>query len=185
VRLRPAPPRIAAKSGKVAVTLLLALWCAPGFASAGYAALCDKSQSSPIDLDVPVQKLSIIAVDYGNASLVSAGDAMPESTDDLNIRSPSVSIAPRVETILREIFDESIPADQKDADATASSPANTATLEELTAPVLREQSRNIDKLENSDIRDAEGNTTRANTSVPGVAEDELSRFRRQMFRTDI
>jgi hypothetical protein len=185
VRLRLEAPRPVAKGGKTAASLLLMLWCAPGFASSGHDALYEEVASGHICLDAPVQKLSIVVVDHGDASAVPSGDAMLNATDDLNVRTPSVFVAPRVETILREIFDESIPADQEASDATASSPPNAATLEELTAPGLREQSRHLEDIDKSVIRDADGDSTRANTSVPGFSEDDLARYRRQMFRTDI
>ena len=96
--------------------------------------------------------------------------------------APSVLTAPRVETILREIFDESVPEDHEAAAATPISSPHAASLAELTAPGLREKSRNIDDAE---IREDKRAVSGVNTRVPGVSEDDLSRYRRQMFRTDI
>lgn len=157
---RPAMRFQAAIGGKSAAALLLALCCAPALA------------------------------DLGQTDSVSAADAPPATIDDLHSRAPSVSIGPRVETprvetILREIFDESVPAGQEDADATAISSPNAAPLAELTAPQLRQKSRDIDNSDKSNIRDAENDVTGVSTSVPGLSEDDLSRYRRQMFRTDI
>jgi len=81
---------------------------------------------------------------------------------------------------LREIFDEAVPEEQ-DAEA--------APLAVLAAPDLREISRDIDAADldgvDSDNRKSESDLTRVKTSVSGISEDELSRFRHQMFRTDI
>lgn len=144
-----------ATSGKGAAALLLALCCAPALA------------------------------DLGQTDAVSAADAPPETVEDLYSRAPSVSMAPRVETILREIFDERVPEGQEAADATAVSSPNAAPLAELTAPGLREKSRDIDTSAESKIRDADKDVTGVSTNVPGLSSDELSRYRREMFRTDI
>ena len=156
---RPAKRYQAAISGKSSAALLLTLCCAPALA------------------------------DLGQTDSVSAADAPPTTPptiiEDLNSQAPSVSMTPRVETILREIFDESVPEGQAAADATAVSSPNAASLAELTAPGLREKSRDIDTSAESGIGDAENDVTGVSTGVPGLSEDDLSRYRRQMFRTDI
>lgn len=152
---RPAKRHQAAISGKSAAALLLALCCAPALA------------------------------DLGQTDSVSAADAPPVTVEDLNSQAPSVSMAPRVKTILRDIFDESVPEGQAAADATAISSPHAASLAELTAPGLREKSRDIDTSDELKIREAEKDVTGVSTSVPGISEDDLSRYRRQMFRTDI
>jgi len=95
----------------------------------------------------------------------------------------SAVMAPQVETILREIFDEAVPEEQE---------AEAAPLAVLAAPDLREISRDIDAAEvdgtdpdEPEVRKSESDLTRVKTSVSGISEDELSRFRQQMFRTDI
>jgi hypothetical protein len=92
-------------------------------------------------------------------------------------------MAPQVEIILREIFDEAVPEEQE---------AEAAPLAVLAAPDLREISRDIDAAEVDDTdldepenRKSESDLTRVKTSVSGISEDELARFRHQMFRTDI
>ena len=64
-----------------------------------------------------------------------------------------------------------------------SAPAVSCGLVE--APGLREKSRDIDTSAESKIRDAEKDVTGVSTSVPGLSEDELYRYRREMLRTDI
>lgn len=94
----------------------------------------------------------------------------------------AVQLTPRIASILREIFDETVPEEQDVENATPVNPPSAAPLAELIAPDLREKSRSIDA---ADIRKSESDLTRVKTNVSGVSEDELSRFRRQMFRTDI
>ena len=93
-----------------------------------------------------------------------------------------IELTPRVASILREIFDERVPEEQSANSATAADASNATPLAELPAPDLREQSR---KLDEADIRKSESDLTRVNTNLSGISEDQLSRFRHQMFRTDI
>ena len=152
---RPANRCLYAIGGKSTAALLLALCCGPALA------------------------------DLGETDSISAADAPLETTEDLNSRAPSISMAPRVGTILREIFDERVPEGHAAAEATAISSPNAAPLAELTAPGLREKSRDIDSSDELKIRDAEKDVTGISTSVPGRSEDDRSRYRREMFRTDI
>ena len=174
MRERPAPTATAIR-GTGTAALLLVFCCAPAY-SAGSDALCAQSVSPNISFDIPIDELSLTMVDLG----VSAAEY--DTEPDQVIQPPSVATAPRVERILREIFDESLPANQEAADATPSSSPNAASLAELTAPGLQEMSRAVDKTK---IRDVEKDVTEVTTRVPGVSEDELARYRRQMFRTDI
>ena len=172
---RPAPTvtTVAALRGTGAAVALLAFWCAPVFA-AGSDVFCEKAATASVSLDVQIDDLAIDIVDHGITDAVSAAG--------LESAAPSVLMAPRVETILREIFDETLTADQEAADATPISSPHAASLAELTAPVLREQGKKIDDAE---IREDKLGVSGVNTRVPGVSEDDLSRYRRQMFRTDI
>lgn len=104
--------------------------------------------------------------------------------DESATHSPAkiIQLTPRVASILREIFDERVADDQAVDDATAGSTLNATPLAELLAPDLREQSR---KLDEADTRKSESDLTRVNTKLSGISEDQLSRFRQQMFRTDI
>jgi len=99
--------------------------------------------------------------------------------DESAVTSPTtmIELTPRVASILREIFDERVPDD-----AAAGETSNATPLAELPAPDLLEQSRELDA---ADIRKSESDLTRVNTNLSGISEDQLSRFRHQMFRTDI
>ena len=101
------------------------------------------------------------------------------ASSGIEAKEPAV-MASQVASILREIFDEAVPEEQ-DAEA--------APLAVLAAPDLREISRDIAAADldgvDSDDRKSESDLTRVKTSVSGISEDELSRFRHHMFRTDI
>ena len=113
------------------------------------------------------------------------------SVEDLSIdidesaaHSPAkiIQLTPRIASILREIFDKRVADDQAVDDATTGGTLNATPLAEILAPDLREQSR---KLDEADTRKSESDLTRVNTKLSGISEDQLSRFRQQMYRTDI
>jgi hypothetical protein len=106
-----------------------------------------------------------IVVDPGTASSVVA-----------------IELNPRVASILREIFEETVPGGQAVEHATPASLPSAAPLARVIAPDLLEQGRDVDE---AGIDKSESDLTRIETKVSGASEDELSRFRRQMFRTDI
>ncbi|MCZ6911696.1 MAG: hypothetical protein ACE1Y4_00730 [Lysobacterales bacterium] len=106
-----------------------------------------------------------IVVDPGTASSVVA-----------------IELNPRVASILREIFEETVPGGQAVEHATPASLPSAAPLARVIAPDLLEQGRDVDE---AGIDESESDLTRIETKVSGASEDELSRFRRQMFRTDI
>ena len=113
-------------------------------------------------------------------ALASTGvEDLSIDVDESAVTSPTtmIELTPRVASILREIFDERVPDD-----AAAGETSNATPLAELPAPDLLEQSRELDE---ADIRESESDLTRVNTNLSGISEDQLSRFRHQMFRTDI
>ncbi len=175
---RPAPI-VAALSGQAAAALLLFVCCAPALA-AGSKLLCEETASSTISRDVVVEELGVENIDRGIAVAPANGELLLSASNDFDAQGLNVSMAPQVETILREIFDESLPEDYEATTATPVPAPGAATLFELAAPVLREKSRHID---DSDIRNAESDVTGVISGVP--ADDDLSRFRRHMLRTDI
>ena len=174
-------PTRAATRGAGTAALLLVFCCAPAF-GAGSDLLCDQPATVNITLDIPIDELVVSFVDLGAATAAPGDDALPGSLDDLASRAPSVSTTPRVERILREIFDESVPADHEATTATPSSLPNAAPLAELTAPVLREKSRDMN---DTKVDRTDNDVIGVNSRVPGLSEEELSRYRREMLRTDI
>ena len=104
--------------------------------------------------------------------------------DESAVTGPAtmIELTPRVASILREIFDERVSDDQAADATTATDTSNATPLAEILAPDLREQSR---KLDEAHILKSESDLTQINTNLSGISEDQLSRFREQMFRTDI
>lgn len=152
--------------GFSAASLLLGLCCAQAVAAPADI-LCEESDRQSASLEVPAEELSVSVVDHG--------------TDDLVDDSPLGPMIPRTDTILRQIFDETLPADQPESAATPASAATAAPLAELTQPVQGESVEEREKADTTAVEEVDSMDTR----LPGYAEDEANRYRRQMFRTDI
>ena len=168
----PVKAAIQAINGRLAATLLLSLCCAPVSAATGVDVLCDRASNPLESLDIQPGQLAIDVVDHGVAPALpkalieteSEGGEPPES---------DARFAPRADTILRRIFDESYAESELDDLKPAMTP-DAKSIVELTVPADEEAS------------DAEGIEAPAlDAELPGVPEEELLRYRRQMFRTDI
>lgn len=163
-------------AGKGAAALLLAFYCAPVLAANTLP--CDEAADRPRTLeihalDIADPDLTISVTDHGVTTTVvvqPAGDEtrMPQRIVDR-------SIAPRANTILRQIFDESYSASELDELRPASAP-DAKSIAELTMSDDRNEPA-------ADGNDAE--LPALDADLPGISEDETLRYRRQMFRTDI
>ncbi len=159
-------PKFATLAGVTAASMLLGICCAPALAAPADV-LCEETSEHTASLEVEADEFSVDVVDHG--------------TDDLVDDSPLGPMIPRADTILRQIFDETLPAGQADSAATAASESAAAPIAELTKPVERvAEKADSDK----DTEPVEG-TREMETHLPGYAEDEVRRYRRQMYRTDI
>ena len=164
MRFRQTPRNTKVISGLSALALMAlgAAWMNPAFASAGAETRCDQSVDAPQLLNIPAEKLTIEVVDHGAASSLAAGDSSVDDPIDYNDTAANpLDVRPRVEIMLRRIFDE---------------------------PQLR--SPESPQTEDVDARHApltvEGSDSNAvTTALPGIAGDDLVRFKRQMYRTDI
>jgi hypothetical protein len=88
--------------------------------------------------------------------------------------TPSTDERPRVETLLRRIFDE--------PQLRTPEIPETAESDERSAPFVVDKPEKVEKPAAS-VPDAE--TSDVAPRLPGVSSDELLRFKQQMYRTDI
>jgi len=163
-------------SGLSALALLAigGAWTNTAFASTGADARCDQSVDLPRLLDIPAEKLTIEVVDHGTSRAVAVGEL---SVDDLIVGDDAANpldIRPRVDVLLRKIFDE-------------------PQLGTLQAPQAEDVDARhvplaVDKTENGEEAAAtvdSGDGSDRATALPGVSDDDLMRFKQQMYRTDI
>ena len=164
-------------SGTGAAVLLLAFYCAPVLAANTLP--CDKAADRPRsleirDLDMSDPDLTISVTEHG---IITTTVVVQPSSDEVNgpQRGTGPFTAPRANTILRQIFDESYSASELDELQPASA-LDAKSIAELTMPG------------NPSKPAADGNDADVpplDADLPGISEDETLRYRRQMFRTDI
>ena len=170
-------PRPTERLSGLSALLLLALGSAmsPALAATGADARCDQSVDSPQMSDVRDSKLTLEVVDHGVTKSVAPGQLSIDSAiEDGGATIHSADDPPRVETLLRRIFDE------PQLRAPEGTPAEEA--DERSAPFA------VDKSENGEDKTPAGPRNEANDAaprLPGVSGDELLRFKQQMYRTDI
>ena len=173
---RMAPRRMERLSGLSALLLLaLGTTTSPALAATSADTRCDQSAKSPALADVPRANLTLEVVDHGVSESVVPGQTSVDSAIEPGGSStPSTDERPRVETLLRRIFDE--------PQLRTPEIPETAESDERSAPFVVDKPEKVEKPAAS-VPDAE--TSDVAPRLPGVSSDELLRFKQQMYRTDI
>ena len=143
---------------------VLAAWSSSALAATGAETRCDQSVLSVDMPDESHSGLAIDVVDHGPAR--SSGVIEQDPADDAS--------GPQVEILLRRIFDE---PQLRPVDADESE-----NVEEMTAPLAVDQVETVEEAAKKANSDESSNTS---ADLPGVSADDLLRFKRQMYRTDI
>ena len=146
--------------------LSLAAWSGSAVAATGAETRCDQSVRSADMPDTRASGLKIEVVDHGPARSSGVIEEDPSDADD--------AAGPKVEVLLRRIFDEPQlrPVDAEESE----------DIDGVTAPLAVDQVETVEeaaKKANSD------EATKTSADLPGVSADDLLRFKRQMYRTDI
>ena len=153
---------------------MLGAWVHPALAATGTDASCDQSMDEPSMSIVDNRRLPLDVIDHGAGVTAAAGDvSLHDTLDDSGTETASRPAGPRVDIILRRIFDEAR-ARQPDL----SEPEEPGV---LSAPLA------VDKSENAEEPPAglETDAVDSGAALPGFSADELDRYRQQMYRTDI
>lgn len=171
-RIRPVLNRTCRRR-TAAVTLLLGLASAPALAASGINPLCDEEQTLP----APPDELTIDTVDH-----VPIIDAATSRLGIVDQSPPALASAtPRVDRILRQIFDETPPADESGESVALST---AAPLVELTTPDLVDDASDEFRPESPESQ-GDLPPPLVDPRFPGLSDADAERYRRQMFRTDI
>ncbi len=181
---RHIPPTCAAYRGaRAAVLLALGMACVPALASSGMTP-CDEGARTAQSLDVPAMELSIQTVDLGSASSVTAGGQPLDQTVESNEwTSPSLTLTPRAESMLRKMFEEPRFSPPSQLDPLPARAGKSAPVAEAMTPLPGGD--DIEQQEGVDARIQSEDLNRIATRLPGVTTDDLVRFKRRMYRTDI
>ena len=116
-------------------------------------------------------KLTIDVVNHGPTDEIDVAPTIDESYEE---ESATGRPSSRVEYLLRKIFDE---PQLRTIDA-----EELQESDEITAPLA------VDKTEAVDESASDSNSEEISPNaagLPGVSEDDLARFKQQMYRTDI
>ena len=164
-RISPKHPKSFAANA--AIFLSAALISLPALGSNSTPIPCPLSDQAT--LDVSPDELVATAVSH-DVSYAAPGRASAK-TDTSN---PVSLLAPRAEAAIREAFQQG-----------ESAPAGTR-VSELLRTVVTTQLESTDSDVNAPEEDAKIETPSGMTTrLPGVSDDDLSRFKKQMFRRDI
>jgi len=172
---RQAPRRKVAPRLLCTVSVLaLAAWVHPASSATGTDARCDQSMDAPTMSMSDDGKLALSVIGHGTSTAAEADDLQLEDA----AADPATDIAsypanPRADAMLRRIFDE--------ARVPQPSPSKPNETGNLSAPLA------VDKTEKVDDTAAvlEFDPADSTAELPGFSPDELSRYRQQMYRTDI
>jgi hypothetical protein len=157
--------------------LLLALGTStnPALAATSADTRCDQSAESPALPDVRAGNLTLEVVDHAVSEPAVPGRISVDSAIEPGGSSnPSVDDRPRVETLLRRIFDE--------PQLRAPEVPATEELDKRSAPFVVEKP---EKAEKPAATVPEVEATDVAPRLPGVSSDDALRFKQQMYRTDI
>ncbi|MCH9693862.1 MAG: hypothetical protein K0U72_05075 [Gammaproteobacteria bacterium] len=141
----------------------------PALGASSNKLLCDEEEEA--NLDVPVEKLTAIVVDH-DVILSTVKDIAIEAADRQQVVSRL--LAPRAEAAIRDAFGESDLEDEH--------PAPDLSSSVLSRPVAGVDTAVVPENNESPQEDP---VSGMNTQLPGVSEDDLSRFKKQMYRRDI
>lgn len=154
--------------------LAFGAWMHPALSATGTAANCDQSLDSPSMSLADNRELPLRLIDHGAASTASAdGLSIDGPAPDPAAKTAIRPTGPRVDIILRRIFDEA-----RARQPSLSEPEHTGG---LGAPLVVDQSETVEEpaagLETGPVESPAG--------LPEFSADELHRYRKQMYRTDI
>lgn len=173
---RMAPRRIDPLSGLSALLLLaLGTSMSPALAATNADSRRDQSAESPAMSDVRTNHLILEVVDHGESQSAAPGQLSVDSAIEAGGSVNSSTIEPpRVESLLRRIFDE--------PQLRTPEISTVEEADERSAPLAVDKSDNIEKPASA-VPGKEASN--AAPRMPGVSSDELLRFKQQMYRTDI
>ena len=154
--------------------LALAAWVHPAFSATGTDARCDQSLDAPAMSMSDDGKLALSIIGHGTSTPAEADvRVLEEAAADPATDTASYPANPRADVMLRRIFDE--------ARVPRPSPSEPQKTGKLSAPLAVDKTEKVDDA----VAVLEFDPADSTAEFPGFSPDELSRYRQQMYRTDI
>lgn len=178
------PPTFAAYRGAhAAVLLALGMVCMPALASSGVMP-CDEGATATQGLDIPAGALSIRTIDLGPASSVTAsGQSLDQPVASRSWASRSLMLSRRADSTAQRIFEEPQFSPSSQLDSLPASAGKSAPVADAITPLPGGDK--IGQQDGVDLHIRSEDQNGVSTRLPGVTTDDLLRFKRRMYRTDI
>jgi len=146
---------VASNLASVGALLLLGAWSVPSFGSSGLTVDCHESRAELPNLEVPMEPLSAGPLD----------------------------LAPPGKAVLQREFEDDDDSLTTSSDLKPLDTPNTPPLASTKTTPTQDTHNSSSRSENVGTRSTEGSIDE--TTIPGITDVDLLRFRDQMFRTDI
>ncbi len=154
--------------------LALGAWVHPAFSATGTDASCDQSLDSPAMSVADDRKLPLQVIDHGVTRMAAADDvSLDDTVADPDTETATRPGGPRVDIILRRVFEEA-----RARQPGLPEPEQTG---DLSVPLAVDQSENVEE----PAPGLETDPIDSPAELPGFSAEELHRYRKQMYRTDI
>ncbi len=176
MKYKQAPRRnVALRQLGVIVVLALGAWVNPAFSATGADTRCDQPIDAPQMSAASETKLALQVIDHGANTAAAADDISLDV--EISAPAPVSSSRPtgsRVDIILRPMYGEVELPQSKLADT-------KPTDDPQAPPLIVDKTKTIE--EPAALLDSD--EAEIGAELPGHSEDELLRYRQQMFRKDI
>jgi hypothetical protein len=157
---RQSTPKLRKKLAAKATIFALAAICAvPALAATSPRMPCSEAREAT--LDVP------------DNALITASVSHDTPIEEIEVSSSTSMLAPRAEAAIRDAFDES--------DSAATVPAEI----ELSIAVMIPPMAGTDSKTKPADENDEKSVSGMNTKLPGISDDAMLRYKKQMYRRDI
>jgi len=163
------PKRQKTFAANAAFFAMLAIFAAPALATTKSQVPCSKPAAA--DLEVPVQ---VLITEVVNNDMSVSSINTDTAIDDIESVSSASILVPRAEAAIRNAFEES---DSASSDTSGLDLTNAL----LTPPMAGTDT----KIESTDAEKQPEPESGMNTKLPGVSDDDSSRYKKQMYRRDI
>ena len=170
---RSMPHRCKSFAAPAAMLLLGAVYAAPVVAASTVALQCDQDYQA--SLLIRVDDLTVRVVNHDlPATLLNQSPVSPE----IDIASSTEFLAPRAAAAIRDAFS----ADDNSLLQSKGTKLTLVTVKPLISPILRSDTkRDLNEPDEEQVDSAKV----MNARLPGVSENDLSRFKKRMYRRDI
>lgn len=167
---RDTPRKTKSIAAEAAIFVTAAIFSLPALATNDSPIPCPESEQATLT----VAKNELVASKVSHDISYVTPDKAPVAVKT-KIVNPASLLAPRAEAAIREAFEDS------DEETASPAPVGTFIRSAVTPPMVEAETSSDPVIEDTESQSDSGMTTR----LPGVSDDDLSRFKKQMFRRDI